>query len=1010
MVPLLICILGACATTSRAYQTYQNSIPNGAVVKDDAGGAHPGVGHWRSGGGGELNPFGTAFRAAGYSWTEALCRTDSDGDGVPNGVELGDPECEWSPGATPRFDEFITHPGVAGSERTMYSFCDDYEEPAGTSSFRTTLSNYPVPTDHTTYAKMAFQPSLPEDVLVTRITPVIDQDLVVHHMLLYGCPSSVFSGYTTPQTTHVMPCQELLYAWAVGGGEFCFPPEIGIAVAASPTLMLEIHYDNPNALSSVLDSSGLELHYSLKASAPSTFKAAAWSWFGAAFSKIRIPPQLPFYEIAATYQVPDTSSIPEEGITVFASLMHGHQIARKLWATRERANQPTELISCEPRYDFDLQEITALRDTFQLKRGDKITVHCVYNSSARTAVTRGSDGTTDEMCMGLFLFYPALDFSLRVLTTNAESSETPLRLADAAVPCLASSEAGGTGSLAAKSFGEWVRMAPDQVTLHALLMFGAWFVFIPCGTFAPLLFKRNPSNKRWFRVHQVAMSVGLIGTLAGFALIKAFKSPNVTTHGSIGMAIIVCSMLQAVGGALRPHTSKDSDAAKSSKRRNWELAHQWLGRGLVVAAVYNITLGLDALVLFAGPLENIDSIKTVVLVFLGLGSDCGWAEQRGEHQADTKARTQAGGRQRGDAAQVASLHCNLQGHVQNKHKMSVPPGEMLPAEHDALSALKQELGEVPEDLPGREWLLDAGDLTYLRFLRGHKLKVKKAAKLLKACAKWREEYGANDITETWPKVNTSQAELVRRFWPMGVTGQDFSNRPVHYFHISMVDFPKLLKYCSMDMIVRHNVYLLEKAYDANPRGEAVMIVDLGSDGDKTFNLRNITRWLQGAVLFLKAMSKIADPYYPESYFRIYFVRVHKIFEKMYKTMSATLAEGTLSKVLMLKRDGMLDKLLEDIALESLPQELGGTSTAEIVKGGVISQAVIQEVIEQVEENDIAMAEDEEGDTEDDDRSSKASVDLPDINAASPDVEEEADIKVRTSLRKSISKRLSGLGK
>lgn len=29
----------------------------------------------------------------GYTWTTALCRMDSDGDGVSNGRELGDPNC-----------------------------------------------------------------------------------------------------------------------------------------------------------------------------------------------------------------------------------------------------------------------------------------------------------------------------------------------------------------------------------------------------------------------------------------------------------------------------------------------------------------------------------------------------------------------------------------------------------------------------------------------------------------------------------------------------------------------------------------------------------------------------------------------------------------------------------------------------------------------------------------------------------------------------------------------------
>ncbi|GJQ10297.1 hypothetical protein GpartN1_g2088.t1 [Galdieria partita] len=48
-----------------------------------------------------LNQFGRDFLEAGLHWTRALCEKDSDGDGLSNGVELGDPCCLWAPGATP---------------------------------------------------------------------------------------------------------------------------------------------------------------------------------------------------------------------------------------------------------------------------------------------------------------------------------------------------------------------------------------------------------------------------------------------------------------------------------------------------------------------------------------------------------------------------------------------------------------------------------------------------------------------------------------------------------------------------------------------------------------------------------------------------------------------------------------------------------------------------------------------------------------------------------------------
>eukprot|EP00971_Amphidinium_carterae_P180156 3573324-Amphidinium_carterae.2 len=75
-----------------------------------------GVGHCSSAGGGQcLNPFGEAFKAAGSSWTTALCEADSDGDGQSNGFELGDPDCVWTQGGAASRTTDISHPGFSDS-------------------------------------------------------------------------------------------------------------------------------------------------------------------------------------------------------------------------------------------------------------------------------------------------------------------------------------------------------------------------------------------------------------------------------------------------------------------------------------------------------------------------------------------------------------------------------------------------------------------------------------------------------------------------------------------------------------------------------------------------------------------------------------------------------------------------------------------------------------------------------------------------------------------------------
>jgi fatty-acid desaturase len=59
---------------------------------------------------------------AGRRWTVDLCQTDSDGDGLTNGQELGDPHCVWQPGEAPARAHNISHPGM--DEASMRRFVE----------------------------------------------------------------------------------------------------------------------------------------------------------------------------------------------------------------------------------------------------------------------------------------------------------------------------------------------------------------------------------------------------------------------------------------------------------------------------------------------------------------------------------------------------------------------------------------------------------------------------------------------------------------------------------------------------------------------------------------------------------------------------------------------------------------------------------------------------------------------------------------------------------------------
>jgi dopamine beta-monooxygenase len=113
---------------------------------------------------------------------------------------------------------------------------------------------------------------------VVKFEPILDNPALVHHMILYSVPEFVSQEY--------FPCGETpagafpLYAWAVGMDAFETPEDVGFRVGQSMStgssvcfenlpsfadavtqyIVLEIHYNNPEKQSGVVDSSGVRLH------------------------------------------------------------------------------------------------------------------------------------------------------------------------------------------------------------------------------------------------------------------------------------------------------------------------------------------------------------------------------------------------------------------------------------------------------------------------------------------------------------------------------------------------------------------------------------------------------------------------------------------------------------------------------------------------------------------------------------------------------------------------------
>ncbi|KAH9503104.1 hypothetical protein Btru_069965 [Bulinus truncatus] len=293
MLKCFLCVsLLTCATS---YRIYQQRIPNGDSVP------HPckpnniweGVGHFIDQGTGYRNPFGEDFEKEGKIWTESLCRKDSDGDGLTNGQELGDPNCVWTDSTIPSRQTGLSHPGVCDpwdspacfsrnishpryhtQEEWMRDMCkpDEFICPGLNDTDVHTLNislpeGTKVPAKPTTYMCQIydFENLAPHgDYQLIAVEPLLVNKYVVHHMVLFGCSDDqVASGPFECGMVASQRCQEFLSVWTVGLAGDCSHPQAGIRVGTNgyKRMAIQFHWNNPESRSDWVDSSGMMLHY-----------------------------------------------------------------------------------------------------------------------------------------------------------------------------------------------------------------------------------------------------------------------------------------------------------------------------------------------------------------------------------------------------------------------------------------------------------------------------------------------------------------------------------------------------------------------------------------------------------------------------------------------------------------------------------------------------------------------------------------------------------------------------
>ncbi|XP_078324642.1 DBH-like monooxygenase protein 2 homolog [Crassostrea virginica] len=402
-----------------SFPQFQSLVPNGNKVPHPCSeGAWSAVGHVNPEGGHLRNAFGNDFAALGMVWSETICQADSDGDGRTNGEELGDPNCTWSQGQALTAPA-TGHPGVCepmDDERCKgkndWVVCNKQTElecdvlgDSETQFFDVKFPKRKVPAQETTYTCIIVEVPEVEDHHMVANKPLIDNEKVVHHLLVYGCGGKVRRKLNTPYECGMeasAACRDLIGVWGFGSKGECMHPDAGFRLGKNgyTHIAVQMHWTNKHQHSDYYDGSGIRIFYTKTL----RLHDAGTLWLGQMF--FEIPPETPETNVYGVCTSECTSKIFTENLTIFGATNHMHMLGIRGKVEHYRSGERVGFITNDSHYTYDSPVQHSFDVPVVVRPGDELRTTCTFNSEGVDKSTFFGKGSHDEMCFVFVKYYP----------------------------------------------------------------------------------------------------------------------------------------------------------------------------------------------------------------------------------------------------------------------------------------------------------------------------------------------------------------------------------------------------------------------------------------------------------------------------------------------------------------------------------------------------------------------------------------------------------------------------
>jgi hypothetical protein len=233
----------------------------------------------------------------------------------------------------------------------------------------------------------------------TAWAPILDDDRVVHHWILYRTPTPQVDGGSGPCN---MPGDALFVSgWAPGGQNFVMPDDVGLELGGPDDyFILQMHYHNSAHYTDAVDRSGVAL-CTIEEPRPKTAGIVTLGSIG-----INIPAGAEGHEVAGTCPSWITSYL-QEPLFAISSFPHMHQLGRKLATEILRGGDEADIdmLVDVPAFNFENQVSYVHDPEMTIMPGDALRTTCTYDNPSAQNVFFG-EATEDEMCFNFVMVYP----------------------------------------------------------------------------------------------------------------------------------------------------------------------------------------------------------------------------------------------------------------------------------------------------------------------------------------------------------------------------------------------------------------------------------------------------------------------------------------------------------------------------------------------------------------------------------------------------------------------------